>query len=208
MRVLAAIFVLAAASEALAEEGTEPAPKKVLELQAKAAAASRAPSDAEREKLARELRRRVGKPPDPVVSIRNRWTQETLAVPAHMVESVDPEVWSRFMRCHFTEEPTDMDLRLLKALVSAARRFGKNRVHIVSGFRHPKYNLILRKKGREVARDSQHTRGNAVDFRVPGVPVQRLWRFVRSLRLGGVGFYPHSAFVHADVGPIRFWKGN
>jgi uncharacterized protein YcbK (DUF882 family) len=33
-------------------------------------------------------------------------------------------------------------------------------------------------------------------------------RFVRSLRLGGVGFYPESKFVHADVGRIRFWRGH
>ena len=61
------------------------------------------------------------------------------------------------------------------------------------------------KKGRQVARDSQHTHGNAVDFRVAGVPVHTLRQFVRQRRLGGVGYYPKSQFVHADTGPSRTW---
>jgi len=40
------------------------------------------------------------------------------------------------------------------------------------------------------------------------VPTKKLLRFVRSLHLGGVGYYPHSSFVHADTGRVRFWKGN
>ena len=67
---------------------------------------------------------------------------------------------------------------------------------------------MLRKKGREVARQSQHTEGNAVDFRVRGVPTQRLLNYVRSLRIGGVGYYPHSQFVHSDTGRVRFWRGS
>ena len=51
---------------------------------------------------------------------------------------------------------------------------------------------MLRKKGHEVARDSQHPRGTAVDFRVAGVPTKLLLRFVQSLHLGGVGYYPES----------------
>jgi uncharacterized protein YcbK (DUF882 family) len=47
-----------------------------------------------------------------------------------------------------------------------------------------------------------------VDFRLPGIATRKLLRFVRSLHLGGVGYYPESAFVHADVGPVRFWRGH
>ena len=82
------------------------------------------------------------------------------------------------------------------------------RIEVVSGYRSPKYNLMLRKKGHQVAKASQHTEGHAVDFRVRGVPTPVLLRYVRSLRRGGVGFYPHSQFVHSDTGPIRFWKGS
>jgi uncharacterized protein YcbK (DUF882 family) len=67
---------------------------------------------------------------------------------------------------------------------------------------------MLRKKGHEVARDSEHPRGHAVDFRIPDVPTLTLLRFIKSLHLGGVGYYPESNFVHADVGRIRFWRGH
>ena len=79
---------------------------------------------------------------------------------------------------------------------------------MVSAYRAPKYNLLLRKKGHETARDSQHPLGHAIDFRLPGLPTKQLLRFVRSLRAGGVGFYPESAFVHCDVGRIRYWSGH
>jgi uncharacterized protein YcbK (DUF882 family) len=92
--------------------------------------------------------------------------------------------------------------------VRAAEKFHARYVEVVSGFRAPKYQLMLRKKGHEVARDSQHPRGTAIDFRVAGVPTKLLLRFVKSLHLGGVGYYPESKFVHADVGPIRFWRGH
>jgi len=94
------------------------------------------------------------------------------------------------------------------AISRPARRFSADRIEIVSGYRSPKYNLMLRKKGHQVARQSQHTEGHAVDFRIPGVPTQTLLGYVRSLRLGGVGFYPHSRFVHSDTGRVRFWKGS
>ena len=111
-------------------------------------------------------------------------------------------------RDHFTNQATTMDARLFDTVVRAAERFHARYVEIVSGFRAPKYQLMLRKKGHEVARESQHPRGDAVDFRVAGVPTRVLWRFVRSLHLGGVGYYPDSKFVHADVGPVRFWRGH
>jgi len=67
---------------------------------------------------------------------------------------------------------------------------------------------MLRKKGHQVARDSQHTHGNAVDFRIRGVGTRQVLHYVRSLRVGGVGFYPHSQFVHSDTGKVRYWTGS
>ena len=52
--------------------------------------------------------------------------------------------------------------------VEAARHFDAERVEIISGYRHPKYNLMLRKKGHQVAAGSYHTKAKAVDFRIPG----------------------------------------
>jgi uncharacterized protein YcbK (DUF882 family) len=58
-----------------------------------------------------------------------------------------------------------------------------------------------------VARNSQHSEGTAVDFKLPGVHVDDLHKWVKGLRLGGVGIYPDSKFVHADTGPVRYWTG-
>ena len=170
-----------------------------------------------------ELQRRVGKPPPPVINVFNTWTHETVAIDAGGAKRVSPavikkqlaeatrqinELANTHLRCHFTNEPTEMDARLFAVLSLAARHFGVERVEIISGFRAEKYNLILRKKGRQVARNSHHTLGHAVDFRLPGVSTRRLRDWARRLRLGGVGYYPSSGFVHVDVGKIRTWKGD
>jgi hypothetical protein len=141
----------------------------------------------------------------PFTTLINVKTRETLP----LLPGMPPESrFHAFLRDHYTNQATRMDERLVDVLVRVASKFGAHRVEVVSGYRSPKYNLILRKKGHEVARQSQHTEGNAVDFRVLGVPTKRLLAFVRSLRMGGVGYYPHSQFVHSDTGRIRFWRGS
>jgi uncharacterized protein YcbK (DUF882 family) len=114
---------------------------------------------------------------------------------------------SEFFRCWFTEKHTDMPMELVRAVVGAARNFGVREVRIISGFRHPKYNLLLRKKGREVARRSQHTKGNAIDFYLPGITTEGLYAWLLDGHPGGVGFYPVSEFVHVDLGKKRTWSG-
>jgi uncharacterized protein YcbK (DUF882 family) len=147
-----------------------------------------------------------------VLTLHNVWTLESLPVVlAQSASGVVPEPaapFNQLARDHYTNQAAPMDARLFATVVRAAERFHARYVEIVSGFRAPKYQLMLRKKGHEVARDSQHPRGTAVDFRIPTVATRVLLRFVKSLHLGGVGYYPESQFVHADVGPIRFWRGH
>jgi uncharacterized protein YcbK (DUF882 family) len=100
-----------------------------------------------------------------------------------------------------------MEPKLVEILMSAAATFQSDQVMVVSAFRHPKYNLILRKKGHQVARDSQHTHGNAVDFYLPKVTTQQLHAWAKDQALGGVGLYLGSGFVHMDTGKIRYWSG-
>jgi hypothetical protein len=141
----------------------------------------------------------------PITTLFNMWTHEALPlVPGQPVD----DRFHPFLRDHFTNQATHMDVRLIDVLSQVARRFRADRIEVVSGYRSPKYNLMLRKKGHQVARTSQHMEGHAVDFRVRGVPTPVLLRYVRSLHRGGVGFYPHSQFVHSDTGPVRFWKGS
>jgi uncharacterized protein YcbK (DUF882 family) len=80
--------------------------------------------------------------------------------------------------------------------------------HIISGYRSPVTNAMLRERGGEhtgVASKSLHMVGKAVDIRVPGVRLDDLRAAATSLKLGGVGFYPSSNFVHVDTGRVRYW---
>ena len=140
------------------------------------------------------------------INLRNVWTQEVL--PVDPTRPPPPDVVNRFFRCHYTDQTTTVDGRLLPTILRVAGKARATLVEIVSAYRSPKYNLMLRKKGHEVARESEHPLGHAVDFRIPGLSTKKLMRFVRSLRLGGVGYYPESEFVHCDVGRIRFWRGH
>ena len=64
---------------------------------------------------------------------------------------------------------------------------------------------MLRKRGRGVARFSQHMLGKAIDFYIPGAELSDLRVAGLRLERGGVGFYPRSDFVHVDVGRVRHW---
>lgn len=180
-------------------------PKKLAELDRKSAVPG--PAKAARAQLDRKLAARIGRKPAPLVNLKNGWTDEILAVEAREQATVDQATWDEFLRCHYTNQARRMERRLVPVVLGAALHFHKDVVQIVSAYRAPKYNLMLRKKGHEVARQSQHTQGTAVDFRIPGVGTQALLDHVRSLHAGGVGFYPDSAFVHADTGPVRYWTG-
>jgi uncharacterized protein YcbK (DUF882 family) len=80
--------------------------------------------------------------------------------------------------------------------------------HIISGYRSPATNAFLRDRGGShtgVASQSLHMVGKAIDIRVPGVKLDQLRAAARSLKLGGVGYYPSSNFVHVDTGRVRYW---
>jgi uncharacterized protein YcbK (DUF882 family) len=177
------------------------------------AAALVAPAHAEPTKKDRRAAKSASHPAPPkpgarpakLVNLYNGWTHEWLAVAPG--EVVAQPLVDRFLRDHYTNSPHPMEPRLIGIVVAAARAFNKDSATIVSAFRHPKFNLLLRKKGRQVARDSHHTHGTAVDFRIPGVTTQALHTWARAQRLGGVGLYLKSGFIHMDTGPIRYWEG-
>jgi uncharacterized protein YcbK (DUF882 family) len=139
-----------------------------------------------------------------LINIFNEHTHEWLAVDPKAL----PADTDHFLRDHYTNKSIKMDPALVPTIVKAAQNFHSDVVDVVSGFRHPKFNLILRKKGHQVARDSQHTHGNAIDFFIPNVPTQQLHAWAKAQKLGGVGLYLESGFVHMDTGPIRFWSGD
>ena len=76
---------------------------------------------------------------------------------------------------------------------------------IISGYRSPATNTMLRKATGGVASQSLHLTGQAIDVRLPDVPLADLREAALSLRAGGVGYYPSSDFVHVDTGRVRRW---
>jgi uncharacterized protein YcbK (DUF882 family) len=148
----------------------------------------------------------AGTKPAPLINLYNEHTHEWLAVVPG--QALPPGELDLFLRDHYTNKTTTMDPRLIGVLESAAKNFKSDIVDVVSGFRHPKFNLMLRKKGHQVARDSQHTHGHAVDFFIPKVTTQQLHAWAKAQKLGGVGLYLESGFVHMDVGPVRYWSGD
>ncbi len=79
--------------------------------------------------------------------------------------------------------------------------------HVISGYRSPKTNALLRNRSKGVANGSLHMQGRAIDIRVPGCTSSRLQQVCRDLKAGGIGYYPASDFVHVDTGRVRFWRG-
>jgi uncharacterized protein YcbK (DUF882 family) len=80
--------------------------------------------------------------------------------------------------------------------------------HVISGYRTPETNAMLQERGGAhsgVATHSLHIDGKAVDIRVPGIKLEHLRDTAKALKIGGVGFYPGSNFVHVDTGRVRYW---
>lgn len=131
-------------------------------------------------------------------------------------QSPSPERFSALLADRVTGERRALDPQLLELIRSIARTYPGARFELVSGYRSPKLNEMLRKKGRNVASQSQHSLGQAVDFRVVvdrderGVDPRVLEREIRDLGWrGGIGVYTldHDWFVHVDVGRLRRWRG-
>ena len=108
-----------------------------------------------------------------------------------------------------------MDTQIIDTLWAAqafVRRYGfVAPVEITSGYRSPKTNARLIEKGLPAARNSLHLKGQAVDFRLPGLHPRVLGELVEGFRAGGVGFYfrvgAKGGWIHADTGPERVWRG-
>jgi len=110
------------------------------------------------------------------------------------------------LRCHHTDQQHPIDLQTLDFLDLLNSRLGRNNeIHVISGYRSPEYNDRLLRLGHKVAKNSLHLVGRALDIRIPGTALATLQRTALSARLGGVGYYPSSDFVHIDSGTFRTW---
>ena len=102
-----------------------------------------------------------------------------------------------------TKEPTKMDPALFDLIWAVYQEVGASQpVNIVSSYRSPKTNAMLRAKSSGVAENSQHIQGKAMDIFIPGIELSTLRDTAMRHQVGGVGYYPTSGspFVHVDTG--------
>src|SRR3954464_11741787 len=115
---------------------------------------------------------------------------------------------NHFLRDWRSQDQTTMDRHLFDILWEVYRDVdGKQPIQIISAYRAPATNAMLRRRSSGVARFSQHMNGQAMDFFIPGVALEQIRFAGLRLQRGGVGFYPTSGspFVHLDTGSIRHW---
>ncbi|MEO9340654.1 DUF882 domain-containing protein [Mesorhizobium sp. SB112] len=115
---------------------------------------------------------------------------------------------NQFLRDWRRNEPTKMDPRLLDLVWEAYQEVGaRDYINVVSAYRSPATNSMLRSRSKGVANKSQHMLGKAMDFYIPGVKLSALRAAGLKMQGGGVGYYPTSGspFVHFDVGNVRHW---
>ena len=109
--------------------------------------------------------------------------------------------------CDFrTGESHRIDPKLLDILYDLQNLANRHSTfEVISGYRSPTTNAMLRRASSGVAEHSQHLLGKAIDVRLTGFATDRLGQYARSLSRGGVGFYARSDFIHIDTGPVRYW---
>ena len=100
----------------------------------------------------------------------------------------------------------DLDPQLMDILWQIQQATGSsNTWEVISAYRSPETNELLRSRSRGVAKNSQHLKGNAIDVRLRGLDLEVLRDTAKTLQLGGVGYYSGSDFVHVDTGRVRYW---
>jgi uncharacterized protein YcbK (DUF882 family) len=139
-------------------------------------------------------------------------TREKLAIEYCCNGQYQPEALAKLnhlLRDFRTNQVKPIDVKLFDLLHELSTDLGTDApYHIISGFRSPLTNAMLRERGGShtgVATQSLHMVGKAVDIRLPEVKLKSLREAAASLKRGGVGYYPSSNFVHVDTGRVRYW---
>ena len=148
--------------------------------------------------------------PEKVLSFYNTHTGERLRRAVYWAEgNYIPDTLDQIdhlLRDHRNDTIQPIDPALIDLLHALSRQLGTTQpIHVISGFRSPSSNLLLRQQAQGVAKRSLHMSGKAVDIRIPDCDLTRLRRAAMAQKRGGVGFYPDSDFVHLDTGRVRYW---
>lgn len=155
------------------------------------------------------LARKQNKQPR-ILSLHHLHTDEKISVAYRIGDRYQRDALRKlnsFLRDFRTGDVAVIDPKLFDLLYDINRRLGHpdGSFEIVSAYRSPRTNAMLRKTSRGVAKNSLHMSGKALDIRFSSTSTRRIRDSAISLRRGGVGFYPRSDFVHVDTGSVRRW---
>ena len=121
------------------------------------------------------------------------------------VDSALDEI-NRFLKDFRTGDVNEINPELLDLLHDVRNELGSEEPYeVISAYRSPQTNEMLRATTSGVAKKSQHLKGNAIDVRLRGVRTDTLREAALHMERGGVGYYPKSDFVHMDMGRVRQW---
>jgi uncharacterized protein YcbK (DUF882 family) len=144
---------------------------------------------------------------DRSLSLYNIHTDESLDISYFSAGSYDfgaLDKINHLLRCHYNNKVKPIDIGVLDLLCDIKKRIGTDKqLQIISGYRSPEYNEYLKSIGRNVARNSLHMQGVAIDFSIHGFSTSSLSQAAKSFLAGGVGQY--ADFVHVDTGRVRYW---
>lgn len=143
------------------------------------------------------------------LAFRNAHTGESFSGVYRVGSKYLPDAFDQInvvLRDFRTDQVYPMDPRVLDIIYSVHRMTGKQTpFEIISGYRSPKTNAMLRANSSGVAKKSLHMQGRAIDLRMEGFSTARIRDIAKSLQAGGVGYYSKSDFVHVDSGDVRSW---
>ncbi|MDR9395010.1 YcbK family protein [Roseovarius sp. SYSU LYC5161] len=111
-----------------------------------------------------------------------------------------------FMRDWRTDQTKTIDTRTIDIMAASHNLLEADEPYmLLSGYRSPKTNAMLRRRSSGVAKNSRHMNGEAADLRLTSRSVTQMYRAALACKGGGVGRYSRSDFVHMDCGPVRSW---
>lgn len=143
------------------------------------------------------------------LTLYNTNTDEELSIVCCPQQHYDRKLlhrFNQFLRDHRTDQAHPMDPALIDLLyaVSVLTR-SSGEYQIISGYRAPETNQMLRKLSHGVAEHSLHMEGKAIDLRMADISTRIIQKAALALQQGGVGYYRASDFVHMDTGAVRSW---
>jgi len=152
----------------------------------------------------------AGQDQDRSLLLYNTHTGERIDIVYRHGEQYIPDALAKldyFLRDHRTGDIRHFDPHLYDVLSDLTLAIGHPRgeIDIVCGYRTSTTNESLRAHSTGVAKNSNHIQAKAIDLRMPGIDTLKLRRAALALGRGGVGYYPHSDFIHVDIGRVRQW---